>query len=222
MNSTTLPQPNPLLYSPSMKSEEHVELGLPIIDANVSYQDFQDQFLRPLKPCIFLGLTEGWPAARDWTTVDSTSGELIPNFQALKDAFGKYDGCVTFCDETDVNGDAVQQEMPITQFIDGILPAVDNSTRKTYLKDFHFMRFKTSATQPYTVPQYFQGRTFLGFWLMVDDWFNRFAIKTDKDDFRFLYLGEDSSFTPLHHDVCMSHSWSTSLCGVSTERSMAY
>lgn len=28
-----------------------------------------------------------------------------------------------------------------------------------------------------------------------------------------MYLGEDLSFTPLHHDVCMSHSWSSSLCG---------
>src|SRR5579859_1451423 len=48
---------------------------------------------------------------------------------------------------------------------------------------------------------------------MVDDWFNRFALANNKDDFRFLYLGEDGSFTPLHHDVCKSHSWSTSLCG---------
>ena len=49
--------------------------------------------------------------------------------------------------------------------------------------------------------------------LTADDWYNRWAIETGNDDFRFLYLGEDLSFTPLHHDVCMSHSWSTSLCG---------
>lgn len=50
--------------------------------------------------------------------------------------------------------------------------------------------------------------------MMVDDWYNHYAIATGEDDFRFLYLGEDGSFTPLHHDVCMSHSWSTSLCGI--------
>jgi len=51
---------------------------------------------------------------------------------------------------------------------------------------------------------------------MVDDWYNKYADSSPQeiDDFRFLYLGEDGSFTPLHHDVCMSHSWSTSLCGI--------
>ena len=54
--------------------------------------------------------------------------------------------------------------------------------------------------------------------LIGDDWYNRFAVETESDDFRFLYLGEDGSFTQLHHDVCMSHSWSTSLCGTTTSR----
>ena len=53
-----------------------------------------------------------------------------------------------------------------------------------------------------------------------DDWFNEFAIAHGRDDFRFLYLGEDGSFTSLHHDVNMSHSWSTSLCGIETLRGL--
>ena len=34
------------------------------------------------------------------------------------------------------------------------------------------------------------------------------------DDYRFVYLGPKGSWTPLHHDVLASYSWSTNLCGV--------
>jgi hypothetical protein len=33
------------------------------------------------------------------------------------------------------------------------------------------------------------------------------------DDFRFLYMGECGSWTPLHHDVLRSGSWSANVCG---------
>jgi hypothetical protein len=148
-----------------MTLEEEVERGIPLIDANVSYQEFLDRFLRPLKPCLLSGLTEGWPAARDWTTFDSELGQLVPDFAVLKDSFGEYRGCVTFCDETDSNGDAVQREMSVAEFIDSISPHSDKhlitASRKTYLKDFHFMRVKSHTKQPYSVPLYFQGSALL-------------------------------------------------------------
>jgi len=34
------------------------------------------------------------------------------------------------------------------------------------------------------------------------------------DDYRFVYLGPKGSWTPLHHDVLASFSWSANLCGV--------
>lgn len=144
-----------------MTLKERVARGIPIIDANVSYQDFLDSFLRPLTPCLLSGLTEGWPAARDWATFDSTLGQLVPNFSVLKALFGEYSGCVTFCDETDANGDTVQREISVAEFIDSISSNdgrdLITSSRKTYLKDFHFMRVKSYTKQPYSVPLYFQG-----------------------------------------------------------------
>jgi hypothetical protein len=32
-------------------------------------------------------------------------------------------------------------------------------------------------------------------------------------DYRFLYLGPAGSWTPLHHDVLCSYSWSANVCG---------
>eukprot|EP01043_Picozoa_sp_COSAG02_P031378 COSAG02_NODE_2045_length_10020_cov_2.699224_4_plen_1005_part_00 len=34
------------------------------------------------------------------------------------------------------------------------------------------------------------------------------------DDYRFVYLGPKGSWTPLHHDVLASYSWSVNLCGI--------
>jgi len=33
------------------------------------------------------------------------------------------------------------------------------------------------------------------------------------DDYRFVYLGPEGSWTPLHVDVLRSYSWSANLCG---------
>jgi hypothetical protein len=43
---------------------------------------------------------------------------------------------------------------------------------------------------------------------------NAYALHNTADDYRFLYLGTSGTSTAFHHDVYLSHSWSTSLCGV--------
>ena len=190
--------------------------AIPIVAPDISYNEFLNSFLRPLKPCIITGLTKDWPAAHEWTTRDPATGQTVPKFSTLRDIFGSYQGCITFCDELDINGDARLRELRVSQFIDDFFRNLENGTsQKTYLKDFHFMRVNEALKAPYTVPKFFQGSIKPTLLIFLDDWFNRYAIANDTDDFRFLYLGEDGSFTPLHHDVCMSHSWSTSLCGSS-------
>ena len=133
-----------------MTVEDAGERGISVIKADISYKVFLDEYLRPLKPCIISGLTDGWTAAKEWTIRDSSTGTSIPNFSILKETFGKYECCVTFCDEADANGDIVQREMPILQFIN------QQNSRKTYLKDFHFMRVKNpSINQRYSVSKSF-------------------------------------------------------------------
>ncbi|CAN0242181.1 unnamed protein product, partial [Laminaria digitata] len=34
-----------------------------------------------------------------------------------------------------------------------------------------------------------------------------------KDDYRFVYIGPKGTWTPLHHDVLNSYSWSYNVCG---------
>ena len=39
------------------------------------------------------------------------------------------------------------------------------------------------------------------------------AIPAGQDDYKFLYLGQAGSFTPIHHDIIASHSWSAQIAG---------
>jgi hypothetical protein len=50
---------------------------------------------------------------------------------------------------------------------------------------------------------------------------NAYALHRTVDDYRFLYLGTSGTTTGLHHDVYLSHSWSTSICGVKQWRLLA-
>jgi hypothetical protein len=139
--------------------------GIPVVGPDISYDDFLDTFLRPLKPCIITGLTKDWPAAYEWTTHNSTTGKSIPSFSILKDIFGASEGCVTMCEEIDTNGDATVRQTQVSQFIDEFSRNLENgTTRKTYLKDFHFMRVSHSLNAaPYTVPKFFQGNLISNF-----------------------------------------------------------
>jgi hypothetical protein len=132
--------------------------AIPVVGPDIPYGEFLDRFLRPLQPCIITGLTSSWPAVEKWATSDTTPGNIVPNYAALRDTFGSCDGCITFCDELNGNGDFTQREMPVAQFIDEFCNNSDEGkSRKTYLKDFHFMRVNQFLKPPYTVPIYFQG-----------------------------------------------------------------
>lgn len=89
-----------------------------------------------------------------------------------------------------------------------------------YLKDFHLCRELAvlSTALPYSVPA-----------PLADDLLNGYfdALVTDApgagavaglqsragDDFRFLYAGPPGSWTPVHHDVLYSASWSVNVTG---------
>jgi hypothetical protein len=116
------------------------------VSSDISYTTFHARFLRPLQPCLITGLAETWPATRNWTCRDP----LVPKFAALKAAFGDVAACITFCDQLDGNGDPIQRDMSVCEFIDAVLTAPG----KRYLKDFHFCHH---LPPPYSVPEFFQG-----------------------------------------------------------------
>lgn len=70
-----------------------------------------------------------------------------------------------------------------------------------YLKDFHFYK-ETPKGRRYNLPKVLQ-----------DDFLNEYFDYLGLDDYRFMYLGGDGTFTPMHHDVLKSFSWSLNLTG---------
>src|SRR5271154_6849521 len=137
------------------------ERWIPVAQADISYSQFLEKYLRPLKPCLISGLTEDWSVAREWTCRDPAVGELTANFSHLKELFGAETGCVTFCTETDPHGELVQRDLPVSSFINS---CNNEASRKTYLKDFHFMRHLQKT--PYSVPKFFAGWSLAGSGLM--------------------------------------------------------
>lgn len=49
---------------------------------------------------------------------------------------------------------------------------------------------------------------------VADDWLTHHALhQSPRNDFRFTYAGPVGTFTPLHHDVYGSYSWSANVVG---------
>jgi len=70
-----------------------------------------------------------------------------------------------------------------------------------YLKDWHFVKDFPNVSI-YETPEFFR-----------DDWLNLYCDAVGKNDYRFLYCGSKGSYTPLHHDVLKSYSWSVNIFG---------
>ncbi|XP_068620840.1 2-oxoglutarate and iron-dependent oxygenase JMJD4 [Battus philenor] len=77
----------------------------------------------------------------------------------------------------------------------------DKKENLLYLKDWHLRRMKPDHNF-YEVPRIF-----------ASDWLNEFAMDTHDDDFMFVYIGPENSWTPLHCDVYSSYSWSVNIIG---------
>ncbi|CAM9862762.1 unnamed protein product, partial [Discosporangium mesarthrocarpum] len=73
-----------------------------------------------------------------------------------------------------------------------------------YLKDWHFHLAGSAgcAADVLETPFFF-----------ADDWLNWWWDRDGRDDYRFVYMGPRGSWTPLHHDVLNSYSWSFNISG---------
>lgn len=164
-------------------------------DAIPSYDVFLSRHLEINEPCV-IGpkATEGWIARSTWQTNDK------PNFDHLDRLFGR-DRIVqvAICDQRDFT-DQKRIDMTFGAFTD----AWRNGNTFLYLKDVHLVRIL--GTGQYECPPIFR-----------DDWLNSYVTRRkdpEPDDFRFAYFGPKGTFTPLHHDVHGSFSWSANICGV--------
>ncbi|XP_060064308.1 2-oxoglutarate and iron-dependent oxygenase JMJD4-like [Ylistrum balloti] len=174
-----------------------------ISPADITYDDFFQQYLLQNRPCIFSSeLTQGWFSRRDW--VDKATGK--PDLTFLKEQFGDAVTPVADCGQKKFSSHC-KEEMMMSEFLDYwkryISEGYPCSQKCLYLKDWHFTKAFPSYSA-YSTPEYF-----------LSDWMNEFwdsRADTD-DDYRFVYMGPKGSWTPLHADVFRSFSWSANICG---------
>ena len=151
------------------------------------------RFLRDNRPLLLTGVTSEWAAAREWISADGTL-----DTEALLARHGACMVPVVACDRGEY-GEQPRHEATLSEYLE----QWRRGEQAHYLKDWHFVRDCPGAAA-YTTPAPF-----------ADDWLNWWWTEQrgGHDDYRFVYLGPAGSWTPLHHDVMLSYSWSANVCG---------
>ncbi|PON96689.1 JmjC domain containing protein [Trema orientale] len=180
----------------------------------LTYDEFVEKYMEKNQPVLLTGLMEDWRASRDWVTQNGN-----PNLQFFATHFGKSKVQVADCGAREFT-DQKRVEMSVSEFVDqwvqNASTIVVRDKSVLYLKDWHFVK-EYPEYIAYTTPQFF-----------CDDWLNmyldNYRMHRDPDvysesneiscsDYRFVYMGEKGSWTPLHADVFRSYSWSANVCG---------
>ncbi|GFS81434.1 2-oxoglutarate and iron-dependent oxygenase JMJD4 [Nephila pilipes] len=166
--------------------------------SNVPYEYFFSNYLRANVPCIITSsVTKNWKSRLEWV---SKNGQ--PNFVFLEQEFGSTVVPVSDCNIREYNTQH-SSNMLFKDYL-SYWQALNETTKEhspcLYLKDWHFQRIFPNY-EAYNTPEYFQS-----------DWLNEFC-ETQKDDYKFVYMGPKGTWTPLHADVYGSYSWSANICG---------
>ncbi|KAI9314843.1 hypothetical protein BX666DRAFT_1964004 [Dichotomocladium elegans] len=178
--------------------------SVPYYAEPLSYDQFLKHHLLPNLPALIgPALTKDWKARQKWVEPlpASKQGENQPAMQPcityLQTKFGSAQVTVADCETPEFN-DMKRTDMSFGAFVTELMPH-----GRYYLKDWHFCR-DFPDYKAYSVPDLFQ-----------DDWLNEYwSTRDDKDDYRFVYIGGDATFTPIHADVYRSYSWSSNICGI--------
>ncbi|XP_043256192.1 2-oxoglutarate and iron-dependent oxygenase JMJD4 [Colletes gigas] len=168
---------------------------------SMTYDEFFTKYLIPNKPCIFnTKITENWSCRRQW------NDDNAPDFDVLDLLFGNCVVPVADCNKKYYNSqqkDDMRMSDYLNYWMDYTRSNSSNSMSLLYLKDWHCPRLFPNAPM-YNVPQYF-----------ASDWLNEYYISNPSlnDDYRFVYMGPNGTWTPLHADVFGSYSWSANIVG---------
>ena len=184
-------------------------LNVKIIPSTETYEYFCETCMATNTPGLILGVAGKWRAWDEWRGED---GGI--NWDLLLKLFGMCTVPVVRLDPTEkgtYGGNS--QNMSFQEFFEkSFLLDQENSklpsdSEKYYLKDWHYaIEFKDNLA--YEIPSYFRDDYLNAWWEE-----GREGVSGSASDFKFLYLGAASTFTPLHHDVYKSYSWSVNICG---------
>lgn len=164
---------------------------------DLTYKDFFVDYMSANKPVIISGITDRWECM-NWTHQNTI------NFSYLRERIDTSSNVpVANCNQLYFNSHD-KLEMVFGDFLDYWQRRIEGSDDDNlyYLKDWHLQRFMPSY-QFYETPVYF-----------TSDWLNEFCLKSNCDDYRFVYMGPKGTWTPFHSDVFSSFSWSTNIVGV--------
>nr|BAN21255.1 hypothetical protein [Riptortus pedestris] len=162
----------------------------------ISYSQFFEKYLYRNEPCVIRGITDDWPSQQLWIHHGK------PNIDYLETNYGTSMVPVANCEERYFDSQA-KTCMTLSEYAAYWRKYSSASSPSLYLKDWHFMK-EYPEEKIYTIPKYFGS-----------DWLNEYLVGQDelKDDYRFVYMGPNGSWTPFHSDVFSSFSWSVNICG---------
>lgn len=162
----------------------------------LSVQEFASNYMEPNIPVVIHGACEGWRSLEDWAVSDTGA----PDIDFIRRNFGNSKVCISKCGSCEVYDSTVQDYLN-GPWLEAGAENLGEPRPIMYLKDWHFVRDNPSYGA-YTVPCHF-----------AEDWMNLYWDYKGNDDFRFVYMGPRGSWTPLHHDVFFSYSWSVNVVG---------
>jgi len=170
---------------------------IPLISAEVDYIHFFRHHLVHNRPCVFgPWITTGWRCRRDWLTVE---GHV--DFCRLEQDFGSALVPVANCRSRKYDAQ-VKTEWKFSDYLCYLESFREGGGSDIlYCKDWHLAK-DFPQNEPYQTPVFFQS-----------DWLNQYYDSLEYDDYRFVYVGPSSSWTPFHADVLRSYSWSANIVG---------
>ncbi|KAK5645745.1 hypothetical protein RI129_004209 [Pyrocoelia pectoralis] len=166
-----------------------------IINLKISYNEFFEKYLSKNQACLIKNIAGDWNSSKLWIKEDS------PNFSYLQQTYGDSVVSVTNCDrQSTYNQQPVKWKF--RDYLDYWENRISNSNESTlYVKDWH-LKNENPKDDFYDIPLYF-----------ASDWLNEYLIENSIDDYRFVYMGVNGTWSPFHVDVMTSYSWSTNVFG---------
>ena len=128
--------------------------------------------MHPSKVMFGKWLSRNWKCTKEWKDHDNNL-----RLDYLSQKYGDQEVPVT----NYLSEYFSRYEMPFREYVDHLRK---NSETILYLKDWHLALVDPSF---YDIPKYF-----------TSDWLNEFCIAMNRSDYRFVYIGQKGTKTPLH------------------------
>lgn len=183
-----------------MPKHQQPSENIPVVDKNISFNDFFEQYLLTNQPCIIKNVADEWKSTKHWITKNRTA----VNFKYLRNKYSSEEVLTYDCNSKFYNSHKTEKTL-FGKYLQYWEEYKENNYSDKdpllYLKDWHLQN-SHPYDNFYSVPIYFKS-----------DWLNEYLIATKRDDYRFVYMGPKRTWTPFHADVFKSYSWSVNIIG---------